>query len=52
MTILQGLQKTEMTLQKLTETLGIPVDEWNLTSIESHLKSLLNISLVKKKGKS
>jgi hydroxyacylglutathione hydrolase len=48
--IVQNLQKTEMTLQKLTETLGIPVDEWNLTSIESHLKSLLNKGLVKKKG--
>jgi hydroxyacylglutathione hydrolase len=47
--ILQNLQKTEMTLQKLTETLGIPVDEWNLTSIESHLRSLLNKCLVKKK---
>jgi predicted transcriptional regulator len=39
-----------MTLQELTETLGIPVDEWNLTSIESHLKFLLNKGLVKKKG--
>jgi glyoxylase-like metal-dependent hydrolase (beta-lactamase superfamily II) len=48
--IVQNLQKTEMTLQKLTETLGIPVDEWNLTSIESHLRSLLNEGLVKKKG--
>jgi len=48
--IVQNLQKTEMTLEKLTETLGIPVDEWNLTSIESHLKSLLNKGLVKKKG--
>jgi hydroxyacylglutathione hydrolase len=48
--ILQNLRKTEMTLQKLTETLGVPVDEWNLTSIESHLRSLLNKFLVKKKG--
>lgn len=47
--ILQNLQKTEMTLQKLTEALGIPADEWNLTSIESHLKHLLNKGLVKKK---
>jgi len=48
--ILQNLQKTEMTLEKLTEALGIPVDEWNLTSIESHIKYLLNKGLVKKKG--
>jgi len=48
--ILRNLQKKEMTLHKLTETLGIPVDEWNLTSIESHLKSLLNKGLIKKKG--
>jgi hydroxyacylglutathione hydrolase len=48
--ILQNLQNTKMTLQKLTETLGIPVDEWNLRSIESHLKSLLKKSLIKKKG--
>jgi len=47
--ILKNLQKSEMTLQKLTEALGIPVDEWNLTSIEAHLKSLLNKGLIKKK---
>jgi hydroxyacylglutathione hydrolase len=48
--ILKNLQKSEMNLQSLTEALGIPVDEWNLTSIESHLKSLLNKGLIKKKG--
>lgn len=48
--ILKNLRKTEMSPQKLTETLGIPVDEWNLTSIESHLKYLLNKGLVKRKG--
>lgn len=47
--ILQNLQKREMTLKELTEALEIPVGEWNLTSIESHLKYLLNKGLVKKK---
>jgi hydroxyacylglutathione hydrolase len=47
--ILQNLQETEMTPQKLTEALRVPVDEWSLTSIESHLKHLCNKRLVKKK---
>jgi hydroxyacylglutathione hydrolase len=48
--ILRNLQTREMTLQTLTEKLGISVDEWNLTTVESHLKSLLNRGLLRKKG--
>lgn len=48
--ILEILEKMRMTLEGLTEALGIPIDEWNLMTVESHLRSLVDDGYVKKEG--
>jgi len=48
--ILEILEKRKMTLKGLTQTLGISVDEWNLMTVESHLRSLMDGGCVKKQG--